>query len=542
LELTGVGAFGVELQQTIRAEAKKRSILATSALLLVLLVVYRNLRYLLLATLPIGMGFLVGLAIVTLVFDNVHGITLAFGFTLLGIAIDYPLHLFSHARQNPGNVAIQNIWPTMRLGAASTAIAYLAIALSGSEGLAQLGVFTTSGVITAVWATRAWLPALLTERASPGPLVDGDPKQPGFSILPAVVFLALALFATHHLLEGGLWDDRLSSLSPVPEQRIKTDRMLRSAAGTPDMRYQLVLHASSLESLLRESETVDLLLADAVNDGLLDGWQSVSQILPSQEVQDKRRDAIPDRDRLRNQLTEAVLETPFRADAFQPFEANADTTRSLSNLAPSHFEDTPLAIWLDSHLVRLGDKWVSLVTLNQPKPAELAERLDAWDAKLELVDLQQSSLGLMHDYRTGAIRTISIASLIIIALLLFECKQPGRILWIALTVTAALAVTIAMITSFHTSLTVIHLVALMLVLGLGLDYALFLSRTETATERKATHQAVMACAASTTLAFGILAGSSIPVLKFLGLTVAAGSAANFVLAFSGSLMWRSKVS
>ena len=111
-----------------------------------------------------------------------------------------------------------------------------------------------------------------------------------------------------------------------------------------------------------------------------------------------------------------------------------------------------------------------------------------------------------------------------------------------LTVATSLTVTIAVIVQLHGSLTVIHLVALLLVLGLGLDYALFLSRTESASERYATNRGVAACAASTTLAFGILAGSSIPVLKFLGLTVAAGSAASFLLAWSGSRTLRQRIS
>jgi len=72
------------------------------------------------------------------------------------------------------------------------------------------------------------------------------------------------------------------------------------------------------------------------------------------------------------------------------------------------------------------------------------------------------------------------------------------------------------------------------VLGLGLDYALFLSRPESVAERGCTNQAVLACAMSTTLAFGVLATSSIPVLKFLGLTVATGSVSSYLLALAGS--------
>ncbi len=131
-----------------------------------------------------------------------------------------------------------------------------------------------------------------------------------------------------------------------------------------------------------------------------------------------------------------------------------------------------------------------------------------------------------------------MASIIILALLFFGHRQGRQIIWIALTVVAALATTVVTVTLVHGGLTIIHLVALLLVLGLGLDYALFLSRRESIEEQGATRHAVLACAITTTLTFGILAASSIPVLKFLGLTVAVGSATNYLLAVAGSGLWR----
>ncbi|MEO1202138.1 MAG: MMPL family transporter, partial [Pseudomonadota bacterium] len=160
LSVTGVGAFGIELEKAIRAEATVRSIAASIALMLVLFIVFRSPRFVLLAALPLGMGFLAGLAAVSALFDGVHGITLAFGFTMLGVAIDYPLHLFSHARGSSGSAAIARIWPTLRLGVVSTATAYLALVFAGSGGLAQLGAFTVTGILVAALVTRTWLPLL----------------------------------------------------------------------------------------------------------------------------------------------------------------------------------------------------------------------------------------------------------------------------------------------------------------------------------------------------------------------------------------------
>jgi predicted exporter len=353
--------------------------------------------------------------------------------------------------------------------------------------------------------------------------------------------LIAALLAVVQSLDDGLWDDNLSTLSPVPTERLSQDEVMRSAAVTPDMRYQLVLHDNSLEALLRNSESVDLLLAEAVADGLLENWQSVSQMLPSRHNQIRRQSAIPDQEVLRERLREVLVDTPFRADAFEPFLAYAGAAKSLEPLMPAKIAATPLQSWLDSHLIQLGDQWVALISVLRPAK-ELAERVGQWDVAVDFVDLQASSVDLMRDYRNGALKTILVAALIIIGLLWYVRGQFRQTLWIGLTVTAALSVTVAVVIAMHGSLTVIHLVALLLVLGLGLDYALFLSREESPSEQRATDKGVLACAGSTTLAFGILAASSIPVLKFLGLTVAAGSAANFLVAWFGSRISRKIVS
>ncbi len=533
LEITGAGAFGVELQKTIRAEAQKRSVLASVALILVLFFFYRSPRYVLLASLPIGMGFLIGLAAVSLLFDSVHGITLAFGFTLMGVAIDYPLHLFSHAEGGVGTAAIERIWPTMRLGALSTAIAYIALAFSGSEGLAQLGVFTAAGIVVAVLVTRTWLPHLIGGTASKRS-TSSVGTDVVLNYLPAVGILILAIFAIDKFADEGIWDDRLTSLSPVPVERLTRDNVLRSAAGTPDMRYQIVLYDASLETLLTRSERLDEHLQAAATDGVLDSWQSVTQLLASSTTHERRRSAIPANVLLRERLAEVVADSPFRAEAFEDFATNAGKARELSSLTVDEIRNSSLSSWLDSHLINVSGQWVAMVSLSNPSTEALAALVETWGDGIIMMDLKESSENLMRDYRNGAIQTVSLAGFLILAMLWYQRRQIVQIIWITLTVTSVLAATITVLVLLQGQLTVIHLVALLLVAGLGLDYALFLSRSESVDERRATDKAVLACAVSTTLAFGLLAGSSIPVLKFLGLTVASGSAFSYAIAIAGS--------
>ena len=95
------------------------------------------------------------MAVVSAFFGTVHGITLAFGFTLIGVAQDYPLHLLSHRRPDREPVAIaRELWPTLATGVASTCIAYFTFLFSGVIGLAQLACFTVAGLAVAGLTTR----------------------------------------------------------------------------------------------------------------------------------------------------------------------------------------------------------------------------------------------------------------------------------------------------------------------------------------------------------------------------------------------------
>ena len=147
LELSGPGAFSVEIGGRTQREAGWIGTVDTLGLILLLWIAYRSWKAPLLGVLPLASAGLAGLGAVAWLFDGVHGITVAFGFTLIGVAQDYPIHLFSHQRAglSPRQSA-RELWPTLATGVASTCIAYVTFLVSGVDGLKQLAVFTITGL------------------------------------------------------------------------------------------------------------------------------------------------------------------------------------------------------------------------------------------------------------------------------------------------------------------------------------------------------------------------------------------------------------
>lgn len=536
VDIHGMGAYGVGLQTVIRNEARYRSLLATIAIVLVLLAAYRRPRLVILGAVPLMIGGLVGLAVVTLLFGTVHGITLAFGFTLFGVAIDYPLHLFSHARTQPAARAIDAIWPTLRLGAGSTVLAYLAIAVSGSRGLAQLGCLSAVGVLVAMYATRSLLPMLMRQQDATAHAAassrQAHPVRLGHAAWLAVLLLGMGAV----IAQGSIWTNDLSSLTPLSPDILRKDRALRVALGAPDIRHLVSLRSESEEQALRRTEYLQTRLEQAERDGLIDDARLVTQILPSRRTQQRRREQIPDTRTLQERIDAASAGMPFRDGAFTEFIEASKAAKKARPITAADFEDSVLESFVDSHFYFDGAHWGSFATLHGlSDPDRLSEWLSRQVPDATLVDLKAASESLVSNYRLRIHVVLFVAFVLIAVVLLWRLGTGARLLWVLGTLASAIVMTVALNALVLDDLSIFNLIALVLVAGLGLDYALFMSRPEKHSEdSRQTRHAIRVCAASTLVAFCILAVSSVPILASLGITVASGVLLNFLLAWLGT--------
>jgi len=529
--LSGAGVFGVTLRSTIEAEALWRSVWASVALISVLLLFYRSLSVLILAALPLLAGLVSGIAAVSVIFGDVHGITLAFGFTLLGVAIDYPLHYLSRARRESPAQALRVTLPTLSLSALSTILAYGALMIGGASGMAQLGLFSAAGVGGALLTTAWLLPALTPKPKPEKTAVEGVRLVP--SLRPGMVGLLFtgALLLAWAGAERPWWSSSLTDLSPVPAGKLSEEREFRQATGAPNIRYLVAAQDPQLDPLLNQAAALDATLNAAVGEGLLEGFAGITPLLPAPAVQRQRQSAIPQTQALADKLARALQPLPFSPEAFELFLADAAASRQLAPLTVDDYAGSEFEALLNAQLYLSADRgWTALFTLQgEPDPVALAAFLKARLPAAMLVDLREASESLVADYRERTL-TVLGAVFAVLALLLSWRLRPARAVWTITIVLGAIGFTAAALRWFSGPLDLYQLAGLLLVTGIGLDYALFLGKRD----RDGAEHAVFACMASTVAAFGVLAASSIPALHSLGSTVALGSAVCFGAAWLGS--------
>lgn len=544
LVMTGPGPFGVQLRQTTQRESQLFSTVAVVLLMAFLFWVYRSVRWVIIGALPLATGLLLAIVIVNTGFGGVHGITLAFGVTLLGVAIDYPLHVFSH--HAPGSDArqtVSNIWPTLRLGVASTCIAYLTMVFSDFEGLAQLGWLTVMGLLVAAVASRWGLPRLMTTNSR----VQAVNTAQGWASrwhdrltrAPRIhwgLLLLASIFMTAWLSNRPLlWQDDLGSLTPVPVEQQLQDQALRQALAAPDLRYMALLKGETAEAVLQASEKLSKNLDSAIAEQWLAGYDSPTRYLPSQATQRQRQAALPDAETLARRLSNAQADMPFKSDLFRPFEMEVAQARVQPLITPESMRDAPLAGVVSALLKQTEDgQWRALLPLHGVSDSDALKIWFEQRTGVQLLDLKQASESMVAGFRAEMLWRIALATAVILAILIIGLQPRRRWLFVLLPVIATVLGTASILQLVGVTLSLFHMTSLMLVGGIVLDYALFFDREETDPEESVrTLHALSVCCVSTLTVFGILGLSQIPVLRAIGVTVACGVVLGYFLAVLG---------
>ena len=566
LKFSGPGVFAVNARDAIKSEAARLSAIGTIMVLGLLWLIYRSATTLVLGILPVVTGAMAGIAAVGLGFSSVHGMTLGFGITLIGEAVDYAIYLFvqytpsssdgNEKGARPTHAFASSFWPTIRLGVLTSIVGFSTLLLSGFTGLAQLGLFSIVGIVVAAITTRYVLPVLLPENFSVrqpkklGPLLAAAAQLLG-GLKPLAVVITVIALAVLLLRRDNLWSVDLGGLSPVPETAQQLDADLRADMGAPDAGMLVVVKGSSSEIALQLSEEVTARLEPLVSKGQLGGFQAPSIYLPSQRTQLARKASLPDDAELRRRTVIALDGMPLRPEKLEDFFADVMHARASPLLTRASLQGTSLSLGVDSLLTQSSNppgEWTALIALQplmqegvvQPLKADvihaaLAGLSDSAKPGVFLIELGNEAKNVYKAYLREAIVLSSAGFIAIIGLLFVALRSWRRVVRIVLPLLASTAMVAAAVATFKGNLTLLHLVGLLLVIAIGSNYALFFDqRSRISLSTSVGSDQNMLCSLffanlTTVLGFGLLAFSSVPVMSAIGLTVGTGTFLALVL-------------
>jgi len=527
--IKNIAMSGMLLHAAAGAQQAKREISTIGfgsliGIIVTMILVFRRFKPLLLLMFPVAVGCIFASAMALLIFDKVHLVTFAFGAGLVGVSIDYALHFLCERQITPARQVLGKILPGLLLGLFSSVIAYAAQALTPFPGLRQMATFSVLG-LSASWLTVVlWFP-LMTGGDAQHALRFADKLDTlrrRFPKLGTNPLLILLLLVPLGLACQSIWNssgqDDIRLLQTSPERLLEQEQALNQALGTSSSSRFLLVSADTLEECLQIEEQLLDALQDLQAEAVIGGFQMLSSSLPSLKRQSENSMLV--RKLYNHQLGSfySLINLP-QSDltaATAVFEQSADL-----RLTPELWRQQIGSEGRKNLLIMQTESSAATVVRFTGELGRSAElRLNALSdtsVGVTFVDQVQNTSDLLGKYRVQVSTWVVLAYLIVLfALLLRYKRQVWRIVMPPL---LASVFTLAILVQLEQGINLFHLMALILVLGIGLDMGIFLIETD---EAPHTWLAVSLSAATSLLAFGLLALSDTPVLHHFGLTVAIG--------------------
>ncbi|MDJ0765871.1 MAG: MMPL family transporter [Myxococcota bacterium] len=530
--------YVVSSARAIRADVRMTVILTIVLVLLVFWAFFRNIRLLPAALLPGGIGMGAAIGVLGLAGVHLHALTLGFAAAVTGISVDYAIHLLHRGTTEPGNDTTERMTRALGavtrpvvLGCLTTFAAFILIAFSNFTGIRQLAIFSAISVPVAMAATLYVLPVfhtfLLGARVKKPRAVLATKWVGSGVVRPVSKGTAIAIslgFLT--LLVLGLIGASRVSLSGDPRDLKNTDpglaqreAVLKTLFPGLASRVLLVATGPSLEAALQANDALyrHLLAQDIYARDIV----SVSPFVPSMGTQAASLGAVR---QLFEESEQLDLKQLFLSAGFTPeYVAAFRASVEMPAIDPTTYRDTALAEIIDDAVGQAGGQhyvltWVraaddgaiaklSSIAAQVAGCALISERLEAQD---NLRTLQRELIIMLATWLCAAFLLVSISE-----------RSPAYGFYASLPAIFGMVAALGVFGYTGRALTPVASAGLVLVMGLGIDYGIFMrSGHPGAGARTAT--AVFASALTTLAAFGVLTLAQTRAMADMGLIILVG--------------------
>jgi predicted exporter len=503
---------------------------ATAGILLLLLLAFRRWRVLL-AFVPVLVGMLFGAVACVALFGHMHVMTLVLGSSLIGVAVDYPLHYLSKS----WTLKPWKSWPALRvtlpglsLSLATSCIGYLALAWTPFPALTQIAVFSAAGLVGAYLTAVCLLPALFNNvelRPADWPLRLSQRllacREALLRHIGTPWLLALLLL----FCVGGLWhlttrNDIRQWISAPPQLTQEAQSIARITGFQPTSQFFLV-RGKDQQQLLEREAALSQRLDQLVDLDKLQGYLSLNQIVASSAEQQATRLALK---RL-PEFWQPLLDLGVPAEALQ---AELD---KLQALPPADIDSVlagPLGEpWRTLWLGATDDGVAGMISLQGLNDAALMRNQAEGLEGVVLVDRLGELNSVFAKTQVSAAELKLLSCVLIVLLLIAPFGFGGALRIVALPLLAALC-SLASLGWMGQPLTLFSLFGLLLVTAISVDYAILMR--EQVGGAAVSLLGTLLAALTTWLSFGLLAVSNTPAISNFGLSVSLGLAFSFMLA------------
>jgi predicted exporter len=491
-----------------------------------LVAVLRSFSAILLTLVCVSSGVFAGWILTVAILQEIHVLTLVFGATIIGISADYAFHYLAHTTVgSDGRSTLDNVFTGLVTGMATSVVAFIGLTVLPFPGLRQIGVFMAVGLL-ASFLTVCLLFPVLHRSIAPGVRV---PTFCTRSQIPTPKSWCILLLVTLAAIPGLLsleFSSDVRDFYAAPDNLLEDqEAIIHALGGAADSRYLLV-RATDTEALLQAEERLREAVGATSGTGNAARLGGISSLIPSAAHQ--RENLAIQRMLINGEYLQAHMHELGFSNAAQR-DALAGFPEDFRALTPAVLEGLQLPVGLGGFLGCDAAECASWLPVPNKVSAHALSVMLASQPGVVLVDPVADINNRLARFHGTVLLVLGAGSgLITVMLALFWGWRLALRLAMLPVMSCVFSLAVCGYIDGHYS--IVNLLALLLIIGVGLDYAIFRAFTR-AEDQPATSLAIALSALTSVLAFGMLAFSSTPLIASFGQTIAFG------LVFAYLLSW-----
>lgn len=482
-EYFGGALIAVANAQQIKSDIQITVAIAMSVLLLILIGFYRNITIPLILFIPTAFGALLAIAMLFVIRTNISAISLGIGSVLLGITLDYALHILTHIRSNNNIKALyQEITKPILMSSLTTALAFLCLLFLKSQALQDLGIFAAISVLGASVFALIFIPQVyrlkdqLTQNKSPlDRLAQYNFHKNKWFIGGLVLLFVLSMFTYS---KAGFNND-ISQLNYEPQELIDAQKRLDALTNISSKSVYLAAYGSHTQEAISANDLVFLKLQKLKSEHRIIDFSSIGALVQSNEKQQKHINAWKTFWRAetisstKEDLINSGKTLGFKPTMFQQFYNLLSADFKTLNLNDYKVLNT---ISIEDYISETDDfsTVTSLVKVEDHQTDALISGFKDQPQTL-IIDRKQMNETFLGGLKNDFNRLVGYSFLVVLVLLLLFYRSVSLTLVTALPIALTWLLTIGIMGLTGIEFNIFNIIISTFIFGLGIDYSIFIT-------------------------------------------------------------------
>ena len=512
--------YTVANASTIQTDLWRVLFISITGLLLLFAIFLRTWRALFVFLIPLG-ALLIGTSAAGCFFQKVSAITIGFGAVLLGISADFGLHVFYGFQEQHTNARriLTGLVRPLSFCALTTIGVFSVLLFSALPGQRQLAVFSIAGIAAALSLALFVMPHFMPARAVVALTKLSLPRTKTFWWLLWLLVILISIIPATRVK----FDSNLRSIGMIPKDILQDELIIKDTWGGVREQAFVLCAADNPEKALQKNDILFQKIHKDIPDAT---FLSLAPLIPSQQTQQENlsrwrsfwRDSSQ-KATLRAELEKQGSQYGFNSSAFEPFFHWLDQPHSSFSLAEFERECNDKLV---SPFVTQLKNGQSAVLTFVPDDDFITASLSKMNLDVRVVSNRQFSKLLNRETVKDFVRFFIGAIILVIVLLFVLFRNIKKLMLAFLPVMSGIIVMLAIMAISGIRFNIFNMVAAILVIGLGVDYGIFIVSTCDKTTNYATCNAVLVSGLTTFVGFGSLMSARHPAMNSIGVTVATG--------------------